>query len=87
MVAKIGENTLKSASLLLTKLLAAHMKEIQEAWTKSDGPLSINMSLKISPDDRDEQTVSIDAGISFTLEKIKDSITARYNEIQGELFS
>lgn len=86
MIANIGRGTLFHAGELLKSLLFAHQEEIDEAWRKAEGPLAVSLSLKFSVDEKDPGSVEIDAGISFTLEKVKENISGHYNEAQGGLF-
>lgn len=79
MIASIGQGTLDTAQRMIGMMLSAHKTEIEQAWLKTDGPLTINLSLKLSNKDEDESTIKIDTGISFTLEKIKDSISGSYD--------
>ena len=62
-----------------------HQPEIDKAYLKNRvGPITLSLSAKFKP--AEDGTFEIEAGISFTAEKIKDSIVKYYNEKQGELF-
>lgn len=86
MIAKIGQGTLDTAQRMIGMMLSAHKTEIEQAWLKTDGPLTINLSLKLSSTEFNDAIVNIDAGISFVLEKIKDSISGSYDERQEGLW-
>jgi hypothetical protein len=69
---------------LVKDIMRMHQPEIDKAYLKLDGALTLSLSAKFKP--TKDGTFEIEAGISFTAEKVKDSIVKYYNEKQGELF-
>ena len=81
---KIGQNTRNKMVESVRFLFEDYQKDIDEAYLQAgDEPLSISVSLKLSPDGGETK---IETSISFTKEKVKDKITMNVNEDQQGLF-
>lgn len=83
----IGTNTITKAGEMITNLLHTYQGEIDRAVRMAeDGKgVSISISLKMKPVSLTD--TDTEATISFTPEKIKDSVGMVINESQGELFN
>lgn len=65
-------------------LLKSHAKELETAFANvGKGSLDISFSAKIGMNKHGEQVCEV--GISFTIEKIKDSVTFAWNDSQLNL--
>jgi len=80
----IGRNMLEAANGLIGNLLAKHMEEIDKAYLKADDTFSVDIKLKFKPAG-DE--ISMEAGIEFITDKVKDSIKGQMSENQMDLFA
>lgn len=79
---QIGEKTLKEGKSLLDGLIDKYREDINLAYLKAAGPLTIDLKLKFSPDDGGNK---IEAGISFVTDKVKDSVSGKMDEDQMDL--
>ena len=82
---EIGKDTIGIASGLIKTLLTMYKEELQAAYMKEDGSLSVALSLKFKPSD--DGGVEVDAGINFITSRVKDNISRSVVEGQEELFT
>lgn len=83
----IGINTIRKASLMIEGLLETYLPDIDKAVRKAEEGAGVNISISLKLKPINLQETDIEAGISFTTEKIKDSTSQVVNENQLELFS
>lgn len=57
---------------LIGSIIEMYAKQIEGAYRKNDGTLNIGLGLKLSPADGED--VKVEASITFTENKVKDSI-------------
>ena len=82
---EIGKDTIETANGLIKTLLTMYKEELQAAYMKEDGSLSVALSLKFKPSD--VGGVEVDAGINFITSRVKDNISRSVVEGQEELFT
>lgn len=83
----IGTNTIRKASSMIEGLLETYLPDIDKAVRKAEEGAGVNISISLKLKPINLQETDIEAGISFTTEKIKDSTSQVVNENQLELFS
>lgn len=80
----IGEITKENIKALLGELIETHYNGLNHAMSKADdGKLQISMSVKI--EFQAEGICDLEAGISYSIEKVKDRIEKHVNENQMDL--
>lgn len=79
---KIGRRTIAETGARVSGLLTDYINELNLAYNKTDGPLSVSFAVRFGPGDGGLQTI-ID--MSFTAEKIKDKAGFCINENQPAL--
>jgi hypothetical protein len=81
---KIGDKTMKACIAEIESLLWQYHSQINRAYTLAPGEITINLNLKIEPDDG---VNAVTGGIGFTIEKLKATSDPIYvDERQEELF-
>lgn len=80
----IGKKTIEEIKKSVGELLDVHQGEIDSAYIKSDGGLSLTLGVNISPVAPGVHMVS--TGISFVALRVKDKIECKVNEDQEPLF-
>jgi hypothetical protein len=60
-------------------------EEIQQAYLKKEGALTIPISVKFVPQENSDE-LEVEAAINWSPNKIKESVSRIVNETQGELF-
>lgn len=70
----------------VTALLNMYREDIDKAYLKKEGALTVPMSLKFKPGSETSDDLEVEVKINFVPEKISDSIMRIVNEKQGELF-
>lgn len=79
----VGEKILAEAAKQCTGMLKNYRREIDEAYLKVDGALSVGLKVNLSPNG---SGVNVETEISFVLEKVKDKSYRRtVTEAQEEL--
>lgn len=82
----IGKNTINKASQMINDLLQSYVNEIDKAIRKAEDGAGANISISLKMKPVNLQETDVEATISFTTEKIKDSTSSVINEYQMELF-
>ena len=81
---KIGDKTKGFINQCVRDLLNTYDHEINAAYIRADGKLSINFSVSIEPGKGEDNRVKV--GINFVSERVKDEHEANIDEMQGKLF-
>jgi len=82
---KIGDKTIKASIDVLQSLLWEKQGDMDRAFIVTEGALSINLTLKISPGDGVNE---VEGKISFVVEKSTGEVDKVYiNEDQLDLFN
>lgn len=79
----ISVKTIDRAAEQIKGILHTYRAEIDEAFVKSEGGLTISLGLKFEPS---EGKIKITTPIKFVSDQIKDSFETVYDEAQEELF-
>jgi hypothetical protein len=79
----IGMITIDHAAEMARSLMRDYQARIDEAYRKADGALTVNLSLKFSPQ---ENKTFVEAEMSFVAEKVTDRISGSVSEDQMGLF-
>ena len=79
----IGKEILQAANGLIGNMLSKHMLEIDKAYLKADDSFSIGIKLKFKPAGEE---ISMEVGIEFITDKVKDSIKGQMKEGQMDMF-
>jgi hypothetical protein len=80
----INKKVLKEGLDTIENLLADYANEIEEAYSKADGKLTVNLPLSFTPSEGGQ--IEVKADINFVLSRIKDSQTRLVDPQQMELF-
>lgn len=80
----IGKKTMDEIKKSVGELLDVHQGDIDSAYIKSDGGLSLSLGVNISPVAPGVHMVR--TAISFVASRIKDQIECKVNEDQEPLF-
>jgi hypothetical protein len=83
---KIGQRIIETATDQIRALMVENGPELDKAYLKAEGPLTITCTIKLKSDEDSPGNVEVDTGISFVLEKVKANMTSSVNESQMELF-
>lgn len=83
-MAKITEEMLDRATAMLRQMLREYEGDIDRAYCATDDALSISLSLKFKPVG---DKIDIEAGFSFTAEKIADKTSEIFDPNQLGLFN
>ena len=76
----IGEKVIEKVKLLSDELIGMHGGRIQKAFARQeDGKLTVSLSFVIQPAEK-AGMIDLDATISYTMEKVKEKITAKVSE-------
>lgn len=81
----IGNKTIEGASELVSGLLRTYRTELDKAYMKSEGALSVSIGLTFKPAETLTGT-DIEAKIKFVTDQVKDSAGRVVDERQEELF-
>ena len=81
----IGNKTIEGASELVSGLLRTYRTELDKAYMKAEGALSVSISLTFKPAETLTGT-DIEAKIKFVTDQVKDSAGRVVDERQEELF-
>jgi len=80
---EITKDILERASQMITSMIMDHQSQIDSAFSNMDEILDVNCKVKLS---MNKEKFKIQTDISFTSEKIKDSLTFWYDPDQKQLF-
>jgi len=80
---KIGSKTISKMTELTTELYEVYADEIADAFSRFGNELKLNISIKLVADDG---KISVDAGLGFIKDRVKDSMSATVDEDQMDLF-
>jgi hypothetical protein len=81
----IGDRVFAKMKQLGGELVALHEERMKQAFSRSDdGKLSVTVSFTIAPGKVAGQ-YDVDATISYTMEKVKEKISANVSENQMDL--
>lgn len=81
----IGEKVFQQLANMTEELISEHAARITKAFSLQDeGKMNVGIALTITPGKLIDQ-FELDASISYTMEKVKEKITARVTENQSEL--
>jgi hypothetical protein len=80
---EITTDILERASQMVTSMIMDHQNQIDSAFSNMDETLDINCKVKLS---MNKEKFKIQTDITFTSEKIKDSLTVWYDPDQKQLF-
>ena len=80
----IGPKTIREIGSMTEKLVKDYQKEIEAAYLRADGGLTIGFQLKIDPA-KYGSGIDLEMAINFVAERIKDKTTSSINEKQMEL--
>jgi uncharacterized NAD-dependent epimerase/dehydratase family protein len=81
----IGTKVFSTMYQLTESLLKSHALRMQQAFAKSEeGKLNVSISFAIVPG-KDVDEYGVDAQIQYTMEKVKEKISANVTENQTEL--
>ena len=83
-MAKIGDQTKSFIIQCVRDLLNTYKNEINAAYQRADGKLSIAFAVSIEPGKGEDNKVKV--GINFVSERVKDEHEANIDEMQGKLF-
>lgn len=86
-MATIGKKVIASVADTVRLLLMENQKELDKAYLKAEGAISLAVTVKIKPSTLVEGSLDIDTGVSFVLEKVKATMGHTINEHQEALFS
>ncbi len=82
---KIGDKTIEACREILSSLLLEKQEDMDRAYLKAEGPLSVSLTLKINPGDNCNE---IEGKITFVVEKAIGEVDKVYiDENQMGLFS
>ena len=80
---EITTDILERASQMVSGMIMDHQGQIDSAFSNMDEILDVNYKVKLS---MNKEKFKIQTDISFTSEKIKDSLTVWYDPDQKQLF-
>jgi len=82
----IGPKTIDKATELIGAMLKIHRADIDKAFLKTDGVLTVSLGVKFKPSEAQGE-IEIESTIKFVTDQVKDSAMVIFNENQGELFT
>ncbi len=85
-MAIIGNKTIDGATELVGGLLKMYREELDKAWLKADGSLSVTIGLAFKPSETTINGIDVEAKIKFVTDQVKDSASRTIDEKQEELF-
>ena len=84
-MATIGNKTIEGASELVSGLLRTYRTELDKAYMKAEGTLSVSIGLTFKPAET-LNGIDIEAKIKFVTDQVKDTVGRTVDERQEDLF-